>query len=77
MYWKAIEKITGYKARKSQLQTGDDARLAKELNSFYTRFDMYDFSDQQKEVMEGVGRDQSGSSEELFPDGEDPQCSWP
>ena len=76
-YWKAREKITGYKARKSQLQTGDDARLAKELNSFYTRFDMYDFSDQQKEVMERVGRDQSGSSEELFPDGEDPQCSWP
>ena len=53
-YWKGIETITGYKARKSQLQTGDDARLAEELNSFYTRFDKYDFSDQQKEIMEEV-----------------------
>ena len=32
----------------------DDARLAEELNSFYTRFDKYDFSEQQKEVMEEV-----------------------
>ena len=38
-YWKGIETITGYKARKSQLQAADNARLAEELNSFYTRFD--------------------------------------
>ena len=38
-YWIGIETITGYKARKSQLQAGDNARLAEELNSFYTRFD--------------------------------------
>ena len=41
-------------ARKSQLQTGDDARLSEKLNSFYTRFDKYDCSEQQKEVMEEV-----------------------
>ena len=53
-YWKGIETITGYKARKPQLQTEDDARLSEELNSFYTQFDKYDFSEQQKEVMEEV-----------------------
>ena len=50
----ATETITGYKAGKSQLHTGDDTRLAEELNSFYTRFDKYHFSDHQKEVMEEV-----------------------
>ena len=51
---KAWKPITGYKARKSRLQTGNDAKLTEELNSFYTRFDKHDFSDQQKEVMEEV-----------------------
>ena len=36
------------------MQTGENARLAEELNSFYTRFDQYDFSDQRKEVMDKV-----------------------
>ena len=52
--WKGVETITGHKARESQLHTGDNARLAEELNSFYTRFDKYDFSAHQKEVMEEV-----------------------
>ena len=44
--------ISGYKERESQLKIEDDAKLAEELNSFYTQFDKHDFSDQQKEVME-------------------------
>ena len=43
--------ITGYKQQKRPVQTTDEAKLAEDLITFYTRFDKRDFYMEQKRVM--------------------------
>ena len=43
--------ITGYKQQKRPVQTTDEAKLAEDLNMFYTRFDKRDFHMEQEWVM--------------------------
>ena len=43
--------VTGYKQQKRPVQTADEAKLAEDLNTFYTRFDKRDFHMEQERVM--------------------------
>ena len=52
--WEGIQTITGCKPKKKELNVEDEAKLANELNDFYTRFDCYDFSKEQSEVLEEI-----------------------
>ena len=51
LYWRGVEMITGYKQQKRPVQTTDEAKLAEDLNTFYTRFDKHDFHMEQEWVM--------------------------
>ena len=48
LYWRGIETITGYKQQKKPVQATDEAKLAEDLNTFYTRFDKRDFHMEQE-----------------------------
>ena len=49
LYWRGIEKITGYNQQKRPVQTTDEAKLAEDLDTFYTRFDKHDFHMEQEQ----------------------------
>ena len=46
-----FQTITGYKQQKKPVQATDEAKLAEDLNTFYTRFDKRDFHMEQERVM--------------------------
>ena len=60
--------ITGYKQQKRPVQTTDEAKLAEDLNTFYTRFDKRDFHMEQERVMSET---QSRSSHPVVVSNED------
>ena len=49
--WENMNTITGYKQKKTGIQTEDELRLANDLNTFYTRFDKRDFKCEQQQAM--------------------------
>ena len=52
--WQGIQTITGCKPKKKQPAVTDEAKLAEELNEFYTRFDRYDFSTEQNQIIDDI-----------------------
>ena len=48
LYWNEVEMITGYKQQKRTVQSTDEAKLAEDLDTLYTRFDKRDFHMEQE-----------------------------
>ena len=68
LYWRAIDMITGYKQQKRPVQSTDEATLAEDLITFYTRFDKRDFHMEQERV---ISETQSRSSHPVVVSDED------
>ncbi|KAL8617781.1 hypothetical protein ACOMHN_062535 [Nucella lapillus] len=83
--WTCLQTMTGYKPGKRSLDAEDHQTLANDLNAFYGRFDITDFSRERAVCCSGrvgpaggQGRsaDRRGG-ETTLPPGLPTQCQWP